>query len=159
MKSDGKGGTWTHLDAMTAIRRWKSEDPVIRAHNREIVAHEREIGAHDREIKEMCGIFDLYQTVLLDCDHGLRRGPRSLRFRIINGSPSTIKWTARKIRGRTPRSRSNRTVIAARSSCDHGTLGEIVTHDHVKVIARRLWPSIPPHNHIKRPEISGQNSF
>ena len=59
-----RGHIWTHLDAVMAIRRWKSNncaikahdretlayDPEIVAHNREIVAHDREIMAHDPEI-------------------------------------------------------------------------------------------------------------
>ena len=41
-----------------------------------------------------------------------------------------------KIRERTPRSRSNRTVITTRSSRDCGAFGDIMAHDHFEVIVR-----------------------
>ena len=67
--------TWTHLDTATAIRRSKSDDHVIRAHDRKIVAHDHEIVAHDRKIRETRGVSDHHQMVLLECDRGPRRGP------------------------------------------------------------------------------------
>ena len=67
--------TWTHLDAVMAIRRWKSNDRAIKAHDGEIVANDREIVAHDREIRETRAVSNLHQTVLLECDRGPRCGP------------------------------------------------------------------------------------
>ena len=64
------------------------------------------------------------------------------------------------------RSLHDRGLIARRSWPDHPAVGadsaskleprhlQLMSHDR-----RPSWPSIPPHDRIKRPEISGRNSF
>ena len=46
---------------------------------------------------------------------------------------STCNRTAEKIHGIIPRSWCDRSAIAVRSSCDRGTFGEIVAHDHATI--------------------------
>ena len=70
-----------------------------------------------------------------------------------------LTWSSIGRRERFAEELHDRGPIELWSSCDCGTLAEIMAHNHVEVIVQRSWPSIPPHDRIKRLEILGQNSF
>ena len=113
---------------------------------------------------------DLHQTVKTHSDLHLTLAMRGLLLNVRSPSSRELHRTARTTHGRTPRSQSDRTTMAARSSRDRGSFGvelpprsvtaftggsiSRLTHDRGPFEARlwlNSWPIWKPRRHPKEP--------